>query len=207
MKKIMAFLVALILTFSFSQTQKKQIYLDEKGNIITKNDFAKKYTTKGFDYKIIETDSAKIGKIISLFETGKLTANIAESIRKETENISQKKIDSTDVLVINFFYKEDNDLFNRHCLNFYKKDSSYKKFFRKNANFKQVFVLEKNYNYKERDIFEDANNNIKTLAISENFSCTAYMIIFPDNNYIKEYGEHKYETILDHLKKYLQSKK
>lgn len=207
MKKIMTYFVFFVMVFSFAQNLKKQIYLDENGKAITKEEFAKTFTQKGFYYKIIETDSAKIGKIIKLFDSGELEPETAKKIRTETENISKIKIDSTDVLVINFFYKEDAQVFNKHCLNFYKKDSSYKNFFKKNRTLKQVFVLEENYNYQEKNLFVDEKNNIKTLAFPDGSSCTSYIIIFPDNSYIRDYGEHKYQTILDYLKKYIENKK
>ena len=203
MKLIKIIFLLFVISFSFAQNKiKKEILLNENKEVINLNQFNNKLKDKKYWYKISETDTTFTAKIVSREEEGILDSSKVESIKKEIENISKIKIDSTDIVIINFFLNPIKDP-NGSCIDHYTSDGSYINFFKKKKNnhIKQVFITEKNYNYIKNKVYEDSENIIKENCFEDALPCGNYIIIYPDNSYKRKHGEYRQDLILNLLNK------
>ncbi len=128
------------------------------------------------------------------FETGKLTEADRNSLSDELLTITGVKIDSTKTIIINFYLKPATDP-NGSCIDHYTNDFEYHRFIKKNSNIVQFFVSEQNYRYKKKKVIEDQHNVLKKLLFQNAKDCGNYVIISPNNDFIRKYGEYRQHDI------------
>ena len=212
MKKLLLFLF-LISFYGYSQDFKKEILIDMNNDTINSETFLKKLKRSDVGYSIFESDSintlklVKSNKRFELIEhvkVGKIDSLKKIKIISELELLTDRRIDLSDIIVINFFIDE-KAVNQRPCIEFYLSDYKYKNFFKKNKNVKQFFVTDKTYHYDSKKTIRDKNKIIKDLVFTVASKCGNYIIIFPSNNYIVKHGEYRQEVILEFINDYKEN--
>lgn len=211
MKKII--LMCLIFTFLCNaQSYKKEIFLDENKDTITSDLFLNKIKRTDIGYSVFESDSINTLKLVKadfrydLFEkykVGKIDSLKKTKIISELKLLSNSDIDTSNIIVINF-YIDEKAINQRSCIDNYLDDSSYRNFFKKkrNSDVKQFFITDQSYFYDNKKVTRDKNKTIQDLFFSNASHCGNYIIIFPDNTYIFKIGEYRQEVILEFIKDY-----
>ena len=152
MKNIITFAFIIFFTFSYSQKLiKKEILYDENWNSIGMKYFKEKIKDKKYIYRLVENDTAFMGKILFREKIGKITNDDRLLLTKYLKRITNSEIDSTKNIVINFFFKPENKP-NGSCIDYYTSDSKYKRYFKKNDNDIQFFFTQKKRCLKTKKI-------------------------------------------------------
>ena len=88
------------------------------------------------------------------------------------------------------------------CIDHYTSDWLYKGFFtkKKNSTKKQFFITEATFEYIKERVFRDKQGLIEELCFSDAMECGNYIIIYPDNSFVRKYCEYRQSEILDYLK-------
>jgi hypothetical protein len=217
MKAIFTFNFVFYFLLSSAQNFKKEIFLDINNYTINSETFLKKLKRTDIGYSVFESDSintlklVKSNKPLDFFEhykVGKINLTKKDSIISELKNLSQREIDSTDIIVINF-YIDEITVSQRPCIEFYLKDSNYKNFFKNtnNQDVKQFFITNETYYYNSNLTIRDKNKLIESLFFPNPLICGNYIIIFPNNNYILKFSEYRQDVILDFIKNYKDDNK
>lgn len=184
----------------FSQTNSKPQYLfDENDQLISQDQFKNKLKDKKIELITYEIDTAFIGRFLKKKDIGILSSSEKTKIYNTLENISSKKIDDTKTTIINFFYK-DNPEPNGSCIDYYVNDERYKKFLKNNNSINQFFITENNYEYKNKNVYQDKNDIIRTTLFKYKFACGNYIIIKPNGSFYRKLGEYKQDEIPKNLK-------
>ena len=215
MKTIFTFCLTFYFLVSTAQNFKKEVFLDIKKDTITREIFTKILKSPEIGFSIFESDSintlklVKSNKAYDLFEhykVGKIDLIKKDSLISELKNLSKRKIERTDIIVINF-YIDEKAVGQRPCIEFYLNDSRYKSFFKKNENHnvKQFFITDKTFSYNSILTIRDKNKLIETLFFPNTSNCGNYIIIFPNNNYILKNSEYRQEVILDFIKDFKET--
>lgn len=183
----------------FSQTNSKVQYLfDENDQLISQDQFKNKLNDKKIELITYEIDTAFIGRFLKKKEIGILSSSDKIKIYNAIQNISKKKIDDSKTIIINFFYK-DNPEPNGSCIDYYVTDKAYKKFLDNNNSISQFFITEKNYDYKNKNVYQDKNDIIRATLFKYKFACGNYIIIQPNGNFYRKLGEYKQDEIPQNL--------
>ncbi|WP_289046591.1 hypothetical protein [uncultured Olleya sp.] len=133
-------------------------------------------------------------------EKGNLGELQKATLVEELQNLTGEKIDSSKIIVINF-YDKPNRKPNGSCIDYYSSDYKYLRFFKKKPNILQFFITQKGYNYKKRKVIEDKNNTIRNLIFTDAKSCGNYIIIKANGDYLKNLGEYRQDQIPEIIKK------
>jgi len=215
MKSIFTFCLPFYFLVSNAQNFKKEVFLDINNDTITREIFTKILKSPEIGFSIFESDSintlklVKSNKPFDLFEhykVGKIDLTKKDSLISELKNLSKREIETTDIIVINF-YIDEKAVGQRPCIEFYLNDSRYKSFFKKNKNHnvKQFFITENSFYYNSNLTIRDKNKLIESLFFPKPTSCGNYIIIFPNNNYILKFSEYRQEVILDFIKDFKET--
>lgn len=209
MKKIISILFIFNLV-CYSQNFKKEIFIDVNNDTINSEVFLKKLKRINLGYSVFESDSINTLKLVKsnkktdFFEhymVGKIDSLKRINILSELKYLTNIKIDSLDIIVINF-YIVDKNVNQKPCIDHYSSDIKYRNFFKKNKNVKQFTLTNQSYFYDKNDTHRDKNKIIEDLLFPNVEYCGNYIIIFPDNNYILKYSEYRQEVILELIKDY-----
>ena len=200
MKKILLFILLMLLTFIGNAQKKKEFYYDADFNRVSKYIFKQQLDKRYALPKIIENDTAIIGKLIYRQAYGYINEGDKNKFIKLLSKIAQKKVDTSKIIVISFFYDYHSGI------NYYSSEKRYLNFFKKTKNrnkYEQLFITEKGYEYKSKfvDIFEDHYDVMKKLFFKYRFGGGNYLILKPDGEYIKYYGEYPSSAIIRKLEK------
>lgn len=207
-------IILLFLSYSFyAQNNKKEILFDVNNDTISKDYFLKKVKRQDIGYSIFESDSilnlklVKSNKIDELFEhykIGKVDKIDKIKLINELENMSKIKINSLDIIIINFFKDEkDRNLNQKPSIDFYTSNNYFNNYFKKSKNIKQFFITEQNYIYNSKNTFSDSNKIIENLFFDNGKkSYCDYIIIYPNGDYILKKGEYRREMIIKFIKNY-----
>lgn len=183
----------------FSQTSSKPQYLfDENDQLINQDQFKNKLNDKKIELITYEIDTAFIGRFLKKKDIGTLSSSQKIKIYNTLQNISTKKIDDSQTIIINFFYKDDTEP-KGSCIDYYVNDMAYKKFLESNTAINQFFITQKDYQYKDKRVFEDKNDIIREILFKYKFDCGNYIIIKPNGNYYRKLGEYKQTEIPQNL--------
>jgi hypothetical protein len=128
------------------------------------------------------------------FEKGVLEENNRIELLGELAELSGIKIDKMSILVLNFYIKPETEP-NGSCIDYYTNDYAYKRFIKKNKNIVQFFITEQSYVYNRRNVLEDKNDEIKKLLFEKAMSCGNYIIIKPNGEFIRKFGEYRQDEI------------
>ena len=217
MKTIFTFIFTFFSLLISAQNFKKEVFLDINNYTINSEIFLKKLKKTDIGYSVFENDSintlklVKSNKPIDFFEhynVGKIDVTKKDSIISELKNLSKREVDSTDIIVINF-YIDEKTVSQKPCIEHYLNDSKYKNFFKKtiNSNVKQFFITDETYHYNSNLTIRDKNKLIESLFFPKPSPCGNYIIIFPNNNYILKFSEYRQDAILDFIKNYKDENK
>ncbi len=132
-------------------------------------------------------------------ETNSISKKDRIELIQELELMNNIKIDSSKIIVINFFIKPKVKP-NGSCIDHYTTDKAYIDFFKTNTNAIQFFVTEKNYSYKKSKIKEDKNDIIKDLIFKNAEDCGNYIIIEPNGLFVKILNEYRQHEIFQLIK-------
>ena len=194
---------SLWISIGFAQNFKKRIvYKNLIGMIISESDFNNIVSDKKILIYTIENDSLIVKKIFQHDTKGFLDAEQVAIIRRVIEKLTAVQVQKTDTLVINFFIYP-NKAPNGSCIDFYTGDRNYKSFFKKkkNSHIKQFFLTEATFEYKKDGVFRDKQAIIEDFCFNDAFDCGNYIIVYPDNSFIKKYGEYRQAEIIEYFKK------
>ena len=195
MKNIITFAFIIFFRFSFSQNSiKKEILYDENWKLMNMNDFKEKIKDRKYIYRLVENDTAFMGKILFREEIGKISNDDRLLLIDYLKRITNSEIDLTKNIVINFFFKPEKEP-NGSCIDHYTSDGKYKRYFKKNDNDVQFFFTQKNYEYKKKEVFEDKDDMIRKLFFEYYFSCGNYIIIKKNGEFLREFGEYRQDEI------------
>jgi hypothetical protein len=217
MKTIFTFIFTFYSLLISAQNFKKEVFLDINNYTINSEIFLKKLKKTDIGYSVFENDSVntlklvKSNKPIDFFEhynVGKIDVTKKDSIISELKNLSKREVDSTDIIVINF-YIDEKTVSQKPCIEHYLNDRKYKIFFKKNinSNVKQFFITDETYHYNSNLTTRDKNKLIESLFFPKPSPCGNYIIIFPNNNYILKFSEYRQDAILDFIKNYKDENK
>jgi len=217
MKTIFTFIFTFYLLLISAQNFKKEVFLDINNHTINSEIFLKKLKNTDIGYSVFENDSVntlklvKSNKPLDFFEhykVGKIDVTKKDSIISELKNLSKRDVDSTDIIVINF-YIDEKTISQKPCIEHYLNDSKYINFFKKtiNNNVKQFFITDETYHYNSNLTIRDKNKLIESLFFPKPSPCGNYIIIFPNNNYILKFSEYRQDAILDFIKNYKDENK
>lgn len=204
MKKI----VVLILIFGFNVFiafgQKKNVYVNEDLEVISKAEFNKKnFTSEYFNLKYeTETDSVYANIIVKKVRKGKISLNLLDSIKlslsSDINYFSENKF-----IVINYYPGKDN------CNSSGNKDiarEGYRGFLRrisKKKNTKQFFVyksIEGTEDYGKLSWIKDKESIIERIFFPLHYPCGSFVLIDSSGNYYS----YKSEYILGNIFKLLK---
>ena len=161
-------------------------------------DFKEKIKDRNYTYRLVENDTAYIGKILLREEIGKITTDNKLLLIEYLKRITNLEIDSTKNIVINFFFKPQIKP-NGSCIDNYTSDSKYKRYFKKNDNDIQFFFTQKGYEYKKKYVFEDKESLIRNLLFKYYFSCGNYIIIKNNGEFLRRIGEYRQDEITEKI--------
>lgn len=203
LKSIFILFFSFWLCIGFSQNSKKRVvYKNLIGVIISESDFNNIVADKKILIYTMENDSLIIKKIFQHDTKGFLEAEQVAIIRRVIEKLTAVQVQKTDTLVINFFIYP-NRIVNGSCVDFYTNDRKYKNFFKKkkNSHIKQFFLTEATFEYKKDGVFRDKQAIVQDICFNDAFDCGNYIIVYPDNSFIKKYGEYRQAEIVEYFKK------
>lgn len=202
MKKLILALFLFSWTIN-AQNFKKEILLDQNKDTITNDLFLSKVKEKDIWYKVEIKDSVQTVTLVDLNKYGNLSNTLKNNIISQIELLTNVRITSSEIIVINFFIDE-KVINQKPCIDNYVSDNKYLSFFKKEKNkeVKQFFISDKSYFYENKIVIRDKNGTIENLVFSDALTCGNYVIIFPNNNYVMKHGEYKQEVILDIIKDY-----
>lgn len=199
MKKYLLTLILICTTLSFFG-QKKEYYVDDDLNSISKDEFNKKSDNE-LDYKLrFELESSFINVKVLRMKKGKIKLSLLDSIKVELSNSGNQKIDSDDKILINYYPGNDDCSTNGYKVNFKNLLDKYFKKVKKMKNVKQFFV------YKTKDEIEkfgnlmkwcpDNNNLIEKNFFPISYPCGGFVIINKNGDYISQRGEYCYSSFI-----------
>ena len=198
--------VLLLLIFSqiiFSQEKtKKDYFYDENWKPISRLKFQNKIKNRNYKliYKAVENDTAFIGKLILRESFGFLDKRKKIRLINYLEKITSSKIDSTDIIIINFYFEDKGSRCKDCCVKHYTSDKKYIKSLKKNKGIKQFFIIEKDFLFKKNNVFNDVHALIQKLFFNYVFYCGNYVIIKPNGDFLRYYGEYSQDKILKKTK-------
>lgn len=196
----MKYILFILLSLNcFSQTNSKAQYLfDENDQLINQDQFKNKLNDKKIELITYEIDTAFIGRFLKKKDIGILSSSEKIKIYNALQNISTKKIDDSKTIIINFFYKDIPEP-DGSCIDHYVTDKAYKKFLENNNSISQFFITEKNYEYKNKNVYQDKNDIIRATLFKYRFVCGNYIIIQPNGHFYRKLGEYKQDEIPQNL--------
>ena len=68
-----------------------------------------------------------------------------------------------------------------------------------NTSISQFFITEKNYEYKNKKVYQDKNDIIRATLLKHKFACGNYIIIHPNGNFYQKLREYKQDEIAQNL--------
>ncbi len=195
-------IIILFLIFSsvFSFSQKKELYVNDDFEYISKVEFDKKHDHPlGYSLRL-DLDSCYINVKVSRYKKGEIKKSLYDSIVKTFISDNQRNVYDFDVLLINYYPGDDSCSTSGYKTNFKEK---YKKFYKKVdklGKIKHLFVYKSDDGLEEFegkiDWQPDINNVIENIFYPIDYPCGGYVIIDSEGNYISQRGEYCYEKPL-----------
>ncbi len=134
---------------SFSQ-KKKEYFYDEDFNRVSKEEFDKKIDHKYNLPKVVENDTAIIGKLVYKKVYGKLEEKDKKLFFELLNKTVNNQIDSTQTILLNFIYEGEGNV-----IHYFEHKRKVFKFFKKPKNrlkYNQFFITEKGFRAKSKRI-------------------------------------------------------
>lgn len=195
MKTTITILTICFLHF-FSFGQKKELYLNDDFEYISKTEFYKR-SDQPLDYNLrFELDSTYLNVKVSRYKKGKIELEVFDSIRNVFYKNKNEEISNNDIFLINYYPGNDKCSTEGYKSNFKSKYNQYHRKFEKIENLKQLFVYKSNDGLEgfgnKIDWQSDVNSLIERVFYPIPYPCGGYVIIDSKGNYISERGEYSY---------------
>ncbi len=195
---------------SFGQTKPIAFY-NESGEKIDKQEFIEnKDYVKNLDL-YFENDTTQIALLVTRKKFGQLNKNTFENLKLYLTELTDKQIDSTQNIVINYLTplpKKDKNTSSKSAWNIF--DRNYTKKLHKIANINQFWInstecdnLEYNHS-KKINWIADKDNLFSKLFFPYKVRYGNYILIKPDGKYYYYLGEHSKYQIWENAKKYFK---
>jgi len=179
-----------------SYGQKKELYVNDDFEYISKTEFDKK-SEQPLDYNLrFELDSAYLNVKVSRYKKGKIELNVLDSIKNVFFKNKNVEFSNNDIFLINYYPGNDKCSTEGYKSNFKLKYNQYRRKFDKIENLKQLFVYKSDDGLKgfgnKIDWQSDIYSLIEKTFYPISYPCGGYVIIDEKGNYISERGEYAY---------------
>ena len=191
--------------------EKPIIFYNESGEKISKQDFVKaKDYSKNLDL-YFKNDTTQIGLLVTRKKFGQLDKNTFEDLKSYLTELTEKKIDSTQNIVINYltaYPKKNENANSKSGWNVLHRD--YLKKLHKIANINQFWIHSSEcdnleYNHQKRiNWTEDKDDLLKKLFFPYEVRYGNFILIKPDGKFYYYLGEHSKYQIWEDAKKYFK---
>lgn len=187
-------LVTLFHLLSFGQ--KKELYINDDFEYISKTEFDKKSEQPLYYNLRFELDSAYLNVKISRYKKGKIELKVLDSIKYVFFKNKNIEFSNNDIFFINYYPGNHKCSTAGYKSNFKLKYNQYCRKFDKIENLKQLFVYKSDHGLKgfgnKIDWQSDINSLIENTFYPIHYPCGGYVIIDSKGNYISYRGEYKY---------------
>ncbi len=203
MKKLLCFII-LIISLTLGYSQKREVYVDDDLNNISKESFEQNRDLSKFLYLTFSDDSLIVNLKTERIVKGKISKENLSSIREFLVQSSGEKISDTNNLVINYWpgnqYCElPNDL---RIMN--QRTKAYQKKIAKIQNSSQFYVAADLNGIDKLGNIQwnlDSKSILKELFFKYPYTCGSFVLIDNQGNYYLFKGEYSYSQIFELLKK------
>ena len=204
----LTFLFILFTCLTFGQ-EKPIVFYNENGEEISKENFIESKNYSGNLDLYFENDTTQIGLLVASQKFGQLDKNTFNHLKLYLTGLTDKTIDSTQNIVINYltaYPKKAENKNSRTGWNVLHKD--YLKKLHKIANINQFWIHSsecdnlKYYHQKRINWIEDIDNLLKKLFFPYEVRHGNYILIKPDGKFYYCLGEHSKYQIWENAKKY-----
>ncbi|RDI14491.1 hypothetical protein [Flavobacterium sp. AG291] len=179
---------------SLSQNQKKHSYfLNEKGETITQDKFHDQSKTGKYTWTDYETKDSVNIRLIYRESYGRIDTIQKRNLLKVLKQVTGTTVNQNQTIIINFSFLKDIPN-QKHCIDFYTSQKSYRNFFKGKEQFAQFYITEIGFKYSKKFVFEDKNDEIRKMLFPYGVHCN-YIIIKPDGRFYKQMGEHRQDVI------------
>lgn len=215
MKKITVLLLLMCFQLNYSQTQKVEYLLDNKGknHKFEGDNFRKlldKYPDNSMGFRIVKDSGRIYQPNVPKYSIYKVNYNI---FKDSLQNITKKTYNDSTIFIISFQYKDDicSDVYSNKMS---KEMIANRKYFlnpirEKIEKENNIIVLELFENgiqlnnkptNKDEYFFSDANNFFRNNLFLNPTSCGSFVIIKPDGLTLVRNGEYRADMMAEHLK-------
>jgi len=200
MKILLRILAVICITSNICQSQtKKDIYLDEQGNYISKAQFNNKLNYRQNLDLYFETDSTFISKLISRKSRGKLSSGDFANLKQQ---LSPDKLSNNEMIVIVYFPGKDtcNGMERVSTWNIF--DPDYLRKLEKITPLDHFWIYKK---YDQLDYYHpdkvkwqpDPGHLVEALFFQYHYNCSSLAVIDPAGNFTTYFGEFGKQTVWD----------
>ncbi|XLS28885.1 hypothetical protein ACJD0Z_17025 [Flavobacteriaceae bacterium M23B6Z8] len=204
---VIIFLIGYLLMSSEVTAQKtKKVYLDTDDTELSRRDYKKKYKKAGYqvlDLKITDTDSLEVRKLFWREHQGALNAIALDQLKQYLRQLSGKELPEANYIAINYYPGPDKC--NKGGYNEYELEmmESYELALETIGNASQYYIHNKETmaptGTKKDQSLADQTNLFKNVFFPHHFPCKSFVVIHPDGRYVKYYGEHSLQAVVDVL--------
>lgn len=211
MKIVITVLLLLFLTLSVYSQEK--IFIDEKGDTISKDIYRKKWSNKDLLLSVWSHKDEN-GKIYYTLKKDLYLKGLInyDSIIKKLEKVTNKKFKNSNTLLIEYYFKDDLCTQNRNNKWSKSEISSRKSYttpIKKELEKKEIamivlfdndIILKNKPKRKNEYYYKDINNYFKNKFFKNPTTCGSFALIKPNGQYIIRNGEYRADFMAQHLK-------
>lgn len=202
MKKIVFLILIFGLNVFITFGQKKNIYVNEDLEVISKKEFRKEKSTLNYININFDADSVFVNVNVKRVTKGKISISLLDSIKLNLSSDGNYFIEN-DFIVINYYPGKDdcNSSGNKdYVKNLYE---NYRNEIKKNKYIKQFFVyksIEGTESYGKLSWIKDQNSLIETTFFPLHYPCGSFVLIDSSGKYYAYKGEYYIDDIFKLLK-------
>ncbi|WBX78366.1 hypothetical protein PG911_08910 [Tenacibaculum ovolyticum] len=191
----------------FSFGQKKELYVNDDFEYISKTEFNKK-SEQSLNYNLrFKLDSIYLNVKVLRSKKGKIKLKILDSIKNVFYVNKTEKFSDNDIFLINYYPGKGKCSSIGYKSNFKSKYNQFRKKFDKIENLKQLFIYKSKRGLKgfgnKIDWKSDINRLIEKTFYPIHYPCGGYVIIDSKGNYISKRGEYCYwEGMINKINKF-----
>ncbi len=196
MKKTLILLIYILNTIAYSQNKE---YVNDFGKSLSKTEFQKIRKDGGVVIKLKNSKHSKKG-IIPKEYNGQISDSLRLKIVNFLESNCNFKINNTDKIIIDYAIDHKCNVINN--INF----NRYIKTIEENEDLALFLVID-NFDDKAKNQIVDNSDLIKNnffkyiyWNLDNQYKCGGVLLIYPDNSFLRIYGEHNPMDIFDSLK-------
>lgn len=196
MKKITIILIFILNTIAYSQNKE---YINDFENPLSKTEFQKIKKDGGVVVRLKNNKHSKKG-IIPIEYNGQISDSLKLKIINFLESNSNFKINNTDKIIIDYAIDHNCNVINN--VNF----NRYIKTIEENEDLALFLVID-NYDDKAKNQIVDNSGLIKNnffkyinWNLDNQYKCGGVLLIYPDNSFLRIYGEYNPMDIFDRIK-------